>query len=393
MNKKIAFVYTSPFPAKRGFSAADRRVRDLIRGLIHAGANVTLFIPYYHKILSLDSHNEDFEIIYIGNKKFIKSLVINRYFYWKQLYFILIKDKFETVFLYNTQADSIPFVKLIKRKGIRIIYEICDFHSHSENLTLKSYLSSLTEKYLPENADLVITISDFLKDLIINRTIVKNILIIPILVDTDFFQNKSGLGINYTSKFKEQNDDFIISYVGGLWKHQGVRYLMEAFKKLIDNGYRAKLLIAGNYDSLSPNKDDVVALSKEIGIKDNIILPGWVSTEEVKNILYSSDLLVISQTNDLFTQAGLPTKLAEYAACGKLILSTNVGDVTKYFKDKYNCILCLPSDVDSMYEGIKFAITNTDEITKISLNAYNTCNDYFDYKVNGEIILKKINSL
>lgn len=385
---KIAFIYTSPFPAKRGFSAADRRVRDLVRGMQFAGAAVTLCIPKYHQELSVRTHNEDFEIKYSGRKTVRGIKFIDRLFFWVDLYSYISKNDFTTVFLYNTQADCIPFVKLIKRKGIKVIFEICDFHSFDERKSLKTYLATMTESVLPKEADLVITISDFLIEMLAKKSSPTNILKIPILVDSDYFQDTTNVNV---STYK--SDDFLISYVGGVWHHQGVGFLMEAFKKVNKLRPDTKLLIAGNYDTLSPNKTDVLSLAKELDILDNVILPGWVGTEEVRSILYASDLLVIAQTNDVFAQAGLPTKLAEYAACRKPILATKVGDVPAYFKDKYNGLLCEPSDVNSMADAILYAVDNPKEMKSISYKAFETANTYFDYKTNGIIIYNKLKSL
>lgn len=388
----ISFIYTSPFPAKRGFSAADRRVRDIVRGLKNAGANVSLIVPHYHLEASLDSHSEDFTIEYLGKSRFNKSKLLNRVFYWRDLLSYVKKNSIDAIILYNTQADSVIFNWILKNKNVKIITEVCDLHSHSETFTIKSSISKWTEKHLPDSSDLVITISDYLKSILLKNNPNQKILKIPILVDSDYFHNKTDVDKN-SPMLKDVNGSFLISYVGGLWTHQGVKFLMQAFKKIIDDGLDAKLLIAGNYDNLTPNKDDVYAISKELGIEEYVILPGWVDTAAVKNILYASDLLVISQTNDLFAQAGLPTKLAEYAACAKPILITKVGDVTEYFQDKKNCILCEPSDVESMYQGILFAIKNPEMTKEISEQAYKTCNELFDYNSNGKIIYNAIQNL
>ncbi|MDF2553871.1 MAG: hypothetical protein K0R77_3146 [Chryseobacterium sp.] len=388
----IVFVYTSPFPAKRGFSAADRRVRDIVRGLKNAGANVTLVIPHYHLKASVDTHKEDFTIKYLGKSSLNKSKLINRFFYWKDLLNYVKKNKTEAIILYNTQADSVFFNWILKNKNIKIITEVCDLHSHSEKFTIKSSISKWTEKHLPSSSDLVITISDYLKSILLKNNPNQKVLKIPILVDSDYFHDKTDVNKNIPLLEKIKGS-FLISYVGGLWTHQGVKFLMQAFKKIIDEGLNAKLLIAGNYDDITPNKDDVYVISKELGIEEHIILPGWVDTKTVKNILYASDLLVISQTNDLFAQAGLPTKLAEYAACAKPILITKVGDVQEYFQDKKNCILCEPSDVESMYQGILFAIRNPEMTKEISKQAYETCHELFDYNSNGEIIYNTIKNL
>ena len=384
---RIAFIYTSPFPAKRGYSAADRRVRDLVRGLIYAKAYVSLLIPKYHIKKSDLDVDKEFNIEYLGSSKSFKLL--NRLFYWFHITRYVDKNKIDALFLYNTQLDSVLFAWYLQKKKIKIITEICDLHSNSNSFILKSFFARLTEKYLPRNSNMVITISKYLTKHIRKYDLNVPIFTIPILVDIDFFSKE----IEYSNDVKlNNNSEFLISYVGGLWSHQGVRYLMEAFKLIIDDNYNAKLLIAGDYEP-NEDKDDVISLSKKLAIEENLILPGWVNTNSVKEILDNSDLLVISQTNQDFTQAGLPTKLAEYCAVKKPILITKVGDVMVYFRDKFNCIMCEPDNVYSMYEGIKYAIENKNKLYQIADNAYNLAITNFDYKVNGKKLLNKINEL
>lgn len=384
---RIAFIYTSPFPAKRGYSAADRRVRDLVRGLIYAKASVSLLIPKYHINKSDIDVEKEFNTEYLGTSK--KFKLLNRLIYWFKVLGYVKKNEINAVFLYNTQLDSVFFAWFLSKRKIKIITEICDLHSNSDFFTLKSFFARLTEKYLPRYSNMVITISKYLTNHIRKYDLNVPIFTIPILVDTDFFSKK----IEYSNDVKFiNNSEFLISYVGGLWKHQGVRYLMEAFKLIIDDNYNAKLLIAGDYEP-NDNKDDVISLSKMLAIEEQLILPGWVKTNSVKEILDNSDLLVISQTNQDFTQAGLPTKLAEYCAVNKPILITKVGDVMIYFKDKVNCIMCEPDNVYSIYEGIKYAIDNKDKLNQIADNAHDLALSVFDYKVNGKKLLIKINEL
>jgi glycosyltransferase involved in cell wall biosynthesis len=278
-------------------------------------------------------------------------------------------------------------------RGVKIVTEICDLHSSSEKFTLRSAVASWTEKMLSVNSDLIITISSYLSQVILTHNPKARVLKVPILVDTDFFENTNQHDkANYFFKNPSNDNFFLISYVGGLWKHQGVGFLISAFKKVIADGINAKLLIAGNYSS-SPNCDDVQKIAKDLGLEEHIIFPGWVDTSTVKKILDESDLLVISQTNHEFAQAGLPTKLAEYAACAKPILITNVGDVTQYFTNGENCVICLPSDAESMFKGIRYVVENPKTASLIGINAKKVVLENFDYKENGKTILAELSKI
>ncbi|RZK14264.1 MAG: hypothetical protein EOO43_16615, partial [Flavobacterium sp.] len=135
---RVGFIYTSPFPAKRGFSAADRRVRDLVRGLHKAGVETFLLVPRYHAKASLDSNIEEYPIEYVGSYVFGKLTLINRLFFWFAVLRYVVRNNIDTLILYNTQADSVLFSYFLKARGIKIVTEICDLHSNSDKFNLKA---------------------------------------------------------------------------------------------------------------------------------------------------------------------------------------------------------------------------------------------------------------
>jgi glycosyltransferase involved in cell wall biosynthesis len=109
----------------------------------------------------------------------------------------------------------------------------------------------------------------------------------------------------------------------------------------------------------------------------------------VKQLLTDSDIVVVPQTNNVFSRAGLPTKLAEYAAMGKAIVMTNVGDVNKYFTDKQDALFCEPENIESLHNTILELIENEDLRRKLEQNSYQIARKYFNIQSNGRIITDK----
>lgn len=392
---KVAVVYTSPYPKKTGASGADRRIRDYVRGLKSAGADVTMFIPQYQRASSYEDAPEDFQIRYIGNKLGAKVKVLNRFLFWTSLIKLCEKEGYTHLFLYNTTYESAYFAKRARKRGLKVIVEICDLHSGvTGNWSLKEHLAIKNDENLPKEADLVVTISDFLKDRIEGFAPHVPIVKYPIFVDSDLFDSEEILKNKLPSKegLGLSEDDFLIAYVGGLWHHEGVKYLVESFNKIQLEFPNAKLLIAGKYTK-SPLHDDVEGMVEELGIKDKVILPGWVDTNTVKKIFSAADLLVVSQTDHDFSKAGLPTKLAEYSASGKAILVTKVGDVPYYFEDGVNSVMCEPSDSNSMKNAIQRVITDVSLKEQIAKNSRKLAETKFDYRVNGERLKKELKTL
>jgi len=386
---KMYFIYSSPYPRISGHTAADRRVRDLLRGLVFAGIDISLATPRSHDFMVDKSHIEDFEILRFGKKLNRHLFWLERISFWVELVYKATAKNVEGIFFYNTKIDSIVPAIFLKLIGKKIFWEICDYHSDfSKNVTARQRMARISELIFSRLSNEIFVISRFLQRYVKSINKKASTTIVPIIVDTDEFIN-----LPFSSEIRRKHrildDEIIISYVGGMWKHQGVSNLILAFNELVKDGKKIKLLIAGNYIK-SQFHDDVKAIVKELDLTNHVILPGWVSTKEVQQILAESDILVVSQLDEDFTNAGLPTKLAEYCAAGKAIIATDVGDITLYLKHEYNAYVCGPSSVSEIEDSISRLIADDKLRQYIGTNAKKLAVEKFCYKKIGIEIARVI---
>jgi len=91
-------------------------------------------------------------------------------------------------------------------------------------------------------------------------------------------------------------------------------------------------------------------------------------------------LLIIPRPLNLQTKYGFSTKLSEYLISGVPVLVTNVSDNSLYIKDGYNGFIVEPGNYKKMGEKILYVISNYNKLKKtISMNAYQTAKEYFNY--------------
>ena len=95
-----------------------------------------------------------------------------------------------------------------------------------------------------------------------------------------------------------------------------------------------------------------VAHAKELGIGHDVQFHGKVPADAVAGLLEGCHLLVLPRPASRQAQGGFPTKLGEYLATGRPVLTTSVGDIARYLQADVNCFMVPPGDVTVMAEAI-----------------------------------------
>ena len=271
-------------------------------------------------------------------------------------------------------ATSDPLIgalgnKLSKKFNIPLIYDLQDnFESYG---TYKFHFVPNLHKKAVEEADVVITVSENLKDYI-SKIRKKPIFVIQNGVELNLFKPIDKKAAR--KKLKLPLKSKIIVYIGHLEKLKGADVLLQAFNKVRQDFPDTYLLLSGE-------------IEKGIDIKQkNIIFRAFPKREEIVLGVNSSDVAVVPNTVNKFTKYCFPYKLAEYMACNVPIVATDIGDVSLMLK-KYKGSLAAPDNVEELSEKIMLKLEN------------NTRPDYsedvknFDWKILSQKlddILKKL---
>ena len=131
-------------------------------------------------------------------------------------------------------------------------------------------------------------------------------------------------------------DERIVVYAAGLSPHKNVETLLEAFAALPLNGSApARLVLAGALEdeSFHSAADSIREGIRRLGLGDRVLLPGFVSDEQLACLYTAASAAVVPSLAEGF---GLPA--VEAAACGApVILSAlpahreTLGDAARYF--------------------------------------------------------------
>lgn len=284
--------------------------------------------------LSKQLANRGFDITVIAHKDFeesfenIKFIPLdlsksrNNFFILFKLYKILKKENFDII---HTQAN----------KATSMVTKIKSFINSKIVSTLHNYKKNLLAF---EKSDFVITVSDNIgKDLKTkNRVTIYNGIA---------FNSDENLKIDLYSKYNIEKDKFIICSVARLTKVKRFELILAAIKNL-----NLHLILVGSGDEEKSLKNEVARLD----IKNKVTFTGNLANAEVKKIVSSSSLFVMSSDNE-----GFPYTFVETMFCKTPFISTPVSDMEKLLGAKYTVPF---SNIEKLSNKIEFIKDNYAEV-------------------------------
>lgn len=152
--------------------------------------------------------------------------------------------------------------------------------------------------------------------------------VLPEGVDTENFNPEvNGEEIK---KRHNLNNCFSILSSGRMVERKGFRYLIEAMPYVLESFPKTALILGGD----GPERKNLVKLAFDLGIRENVIFPGFIQDKEFPNYMKASDVFVLPSIVDKKGDTeGLGLVLAEALACGTPVIGTKVGGIPDIIKD------------------------------------------------------------
>lgn len=296
--------------------------------------------------------------------KFIDS-VWGKVRLYSSIIFTGIKRKTDIVVIYNINFFSRLLILLIcKTFKVRTVVILSEFYPKPKQIginLLKWYNFYLGIKYLSKYFDGVIALTNYLSQYVRDNRFKGKLLLLPNIV------NPNEFNLNTSPYLKCK---ITIGYTGTPTKKDGIDELLKSFAIVNKKQSKTHLLIIGD----TPKKSVLAALQEkanQLQIGSNVSFTGLVSSSEVPFLLNSCDILMLIRPNNIQSEAGFPTKLGEYMACKKPVISSSVGDMKEYFINKNIVYLVEPENIDSISRGLEDLILDKNKRDLIGNAGYN----------------------
>jgi glycosyltransferase involved in cell wall biosynthesis len=99
------------------------------------------------------------------------------------------------------------------------------------------------------------------------------------------------------------------------------------------------------------------------------------------------------RSNNLDAAASYPSKLTEYVATGKPVITVNVGEVSDFYTDGHNAWVVEPENVNAMAEKLDYVLRNYDRALEVSARGKELIMTTFNYHYQAKRMLDFVGSL
>ncbi len=372
MNRnRIAMVVFSSYPQ-------DPRVRREAEALEEKGYLLDIFCLKYNDQAKKEKYGNI--TVYrssVSRSRSWKIMYILEYslFILSMFFFVTIKSiakRYKIIHVHN-MPDIVIFIGLLpKIFGAKLIL---DLHDPTPEVYMSKYnidknhkmirLLIALEKFSIKLANHVITPNKAFKDLFVSRGCKDKKIDIVMNSPNEKIFNRTTF-----SKKTNTKNKFSIIYHGSIVERHGLYDALIAVKKLRGKIPDMTFNIYGVGDYSKRFNEDI----NKLNLNDIVFFHGVLAQELLVEKILSSDLGIIPNRRDPFTEINLPTRIFEYLCLGKPVIAPHTRGISDYFDD------------DSL---IYFDSGNADDLAKVIFKVYSKPEKFKKIIKNGIEVYKK----
>lgn len=284
--------------------------------------------------------------------------------------------------------DTFPVTRLAQKLGIPTIqcyederHEVLDPNRHGLAWRMFGWNSWAADRWCSPMADQLWVISSYLQEKYARLSgHAERVRIIPTIIDCSAWKLspepvQAVPVILYSGAFGDQDDMEKLFHALVCLKKQNVPFRMR---------------LLGARDELARVKQlrQVVA---ELGLEDAVEFRGFCVASIVKEEVADANILVNLRNNSIWSRSGLSTKLSEYLAAGRAVLTTDVGDNARYVENGKSALVVSPDEpAEKVAAVLRRAIEQPEYRRQLGEGARQVALKHFDVSVVQKLMARAL---
>ena len=349
-------IITGHFPPSKGGGIAEWAL-GIARELPKLGHTTSVYVTH-RKDRDLAIHKEEqFECrpMYGRNWHEFHRFYAG-YYMWK-----ILKENPETIFIVTTWGMAKAFNYLKKRypKSKMIVV------AHGLEITrLKSLRELKTMTKVVSSSDLVLSVSKFTRDEIINRLDridTNHVKFLPNGVDTNrFFPSK--VDDAFLQKYSIPVGSDIILTLARIIKRKAHDDVIKAMPDILTEFPKAHYVIAGPHRKKDSYLHYLKQLTKELSVENHVTFIDFIPEEDLKKIYSASKVYVMASRtlHETGDSEGFGITFLEANACGCPVIGSYEGGIPDAVENEINGLLVPSDSPNDISKSIKKLFSNED---------------------------------
>jgi len=386
---------TLPIPAFLGGAVENLIATILYKNEHYHNFNFIVFTPFYDKIIQGKNLFKYTQFHYINTK--ILFYKISRLF--RYILNNIPNVNVASQYLYSVKK------KIINHKNIDLIlienspHFLQYFNKQDYKLALhlhNDYISNsqCQNDLLFQNSDLILTVSNYLKNKLENSTTIKlNIKRLYNGIDLNRFNKKTITEKNISnlrSKFNIKNNDYLIAFAGRLQSDKGVELVIDAFlKHKYFNDSKLFIIGSAEFANRTNQKFKNRLKRKILNCKEKIIFTDYIDYTKMHNYFSIPDVFVLPS----LCEEAFGMTILESIATSKPVIVSDAGGITEIVNSSCSIILKRDANIlDNIIISLEKLFENKELRDSMSISARDRSLNFSD-KIYYDNFVKYLNQI
>jgi glycosyltransferase involved in cell wall biosynthesis len=305
----------------------------------------------------------------------------------KIIYETITKNKIDVILLYGTATNGIQTINIAKKLHIPVFYRLLDITHSLVKIPLIRQLTKKNEATVIQKATKVLPIIPDLQRYAIEMGATKeNTDIFPLGINQKLFK-KLPKNKKLLQELKIDEKDKLILFIGTLFEFSGLEIIIKKFEKILNKNPHTKFLIIGGGFQFNKLK----SLIKEKNLKSHIIMTGFLPQQILPEYLSLANICIQPFDTNYTTNRILPSKILEYFACGKAVLSTPLKGTVEILPNESFGIIY--AEQNNFVEKLSELLSDETKLEKLGKQGYDYVIQNHDWDILSNKIIEKFESV
>ena len=177
----------------------------------------------------------------------------------------------------------------------------------------------------------------------------------------------------------------LVVFAGSPVYDQTIRFILTAMAHVWRDVPHCRLVVTGANPS-DPAAKWLYEEASRLSADSPVSFPGYLSRSDLLGLYARAHALLIPLFDDGRSKARFPTKIGDYLAAARPIVTTAVGEIPRFFEDQVNAAVCAPGDPALYGAKIAALLNDPDRAAAIGQRGRGTAVALFHYALYSETL-------